>query len=78
MSVVGEEISIVGSRDPSMIGRAGEVVLETSNTLRLDEGGRTIVVPKAGAVFQVQGSKRVINGSEIVGRLEDRLRLKKK
>ncbi len=77
MSLVGQEITIIDSCDPTKTGRRGEVVLETSGTLELEGGGRTIVVPKAGSVFQVSGSRKVLNGDEMVGRLEDRLRSKK-
>jgi len=77
MSIIGEEIAIIDSRDPTKTGRKGEVVFETSNTLELDTGTKTIRVEKAGTVFQVSKSKRVLDGNELVGRLEDRLRLKR-
>lgn len=77
MSIVGEEITIVDSRDPTKTGRKGEVVFETSKTLELKADGKTIRVEKAGSVFQLRDSKKVLDGNELIGRLEDRLRLKK-
>lgn len=77
MSLMGEEVKIIDSNDPTKTGRTGEIIFETSKTFELDTGGRRIMVEKAGSVFQVCGSKKVFNGNEMVGRLEDRLRLKR-
>ena len=73
MNVVGEMLTILTSRDPTKAGRRGIVILDTSNTLLLDEGGRPFRVEKAGAAFMIAGSGKVITGSDIAGRLQDRL-----
>ncbi len=78
MNVVGTRVTIMDSRDPTKKGVRGEVVLETAKTLLLDSSGRRLRIEKEGAVFLVDGSKQVISGSEIVGRLEERLRSNKK
>jgi len=76
-TIVGDSVTIVGSTDPTKLGRKGEVVLETYKTLVLDSaaGGerRRIRVEKKGTVLQIEGSKTVIDGCDIIGRLEDRL-----
>ena len=74
MNVVGEEIMIIDCADPTKAGRKGEVVYETSKTLHVKTEGKTITVEKAGSVFQVRGSKKVLDGNEMLGRLEERLR----
>ena len=73
MNVVGEIVTILTSKDPSKTGRSGTVLLDTANTLLLDEGGRAVRVEKAGAAFMIKGSGRVLTGSDISGRLQDRI-----
>lgn len=77
MNIIGERVVIVGSTDPTKIGKGGEVVLETAKTLVLESSGRKISVEKAGTVLQFEASRRIVASEEIAGRLEDRLRSKK-
>ncbi len=72
MNVIGERLTVLNSADPSKRGLSGLAVLETAHTLVLDSGKKTIRVEKEGSVFQVSGSKTVIAGADIRGRLEDR------
>jgi len=72
MNVIGERLTILRSTDPSKEGRKGIVLLDTARTLVLDSNGRTLRVEKAGNVFQVCGTRRIVLDSEISGRLEDR------
>jgi RNase P/RNase MRP subunit p29 len=72
MNVVGERLTVVSSRDHSKQGRSGTVMLDTANTLVLDCNGKRLRVEKSGNVFQVDGSKKVVVGADISGRLEDR------
>jgi RNase P/RNase MRP subunit p29 len=72
MNVIGEKLTILSSTDPSKVGRTGIVLLDTARTLVLESGGMTLRVEKAGNVFQVCDSRRIIAGVEISGRLEDR------
>ena len=78
MSVVGEEVTVMDSSDSSMKGRKGEVVLETANTLLLHSSDRTFTVVKAGSVLLLERSRQVVTGEDLAGRLEDRLRVRKK
>jgi len=73
MNVVGQLLTVLTSRDPTKTGRSGRVLLDTANTLLLDEGGRAIQVEKAGAAFMIMGSRKVVTGSDIAGRLQDRI-----
>ena len=75
MNVIGEELTVKKSSDSSKVGITGVVLIDTAKTLIIDSGGRTVRIEKAGNVFQLAGSKRVISESDIAGRLEDRGRL---
>lgn len=72
MNVIGERMKVLTSADKTKEGKAGLVLLETAKTLVLDSGGRTMTVEKAGTAFLVLGSGKVLTGSDIAGRLEDR------
>jgi len=74
VNIIGEKVTVVTSSDPTKSGRSGMVLLDTANTLLLDEGGRTFRVEKAGAAFLLMGSGKVVTGSDIAGRLQDRVR----
>ena len=72
MNLIGGKLTVLGSSDPSKVGRTGKVLLETANTLVLDSNGRSITVEKGGASFLLESGKRV-SGAEVAGRLQDRL-----
>jgi RNase P/RNase MRP subunit p29 len=73
VNVVGERLTVLSSSDPTIAGRSGRVLLDTANTLLLEVGGRTVRVTKAGAAFRVVGSGKIVTGSDIAGRLQDRI-----
>ncbi len=78
MNVIGEFVTIAEASDPGKRGRSGTVVLETANTLRLADDAAGFTVEKKGTVLLVLHSKKVFSGDDIAGRLEDRLRSKKR
>jgi RNase P/RNase MRP subunit p29 len=73
MNVIGERVTVLSSSDGSKVGRTGRVLLDTAKTLLIDSGGRSIMVEKSGAAFLLLDSGKVLTGSDIYGRLEDRL-----
>jgi len=73
VNVIGEKVTVLTSSDPTKSGRSGMVLLDTANTLLLDEEGRPFRVEKAGTAFLIIGSGKVVTGSEIAGRLQDRV-----
>jgi len=73
VNIVGELLTVLTSKDPTKNGRSGRVLLDTANTLLLDEAGRTIRVEKEGAAFMIAGSRKVFTGSDVAGRLQDRI-----
>jgi len=78
MSLVGERIEIMASRDPTKRNLRGEVLLETAKTILLQSGGRRITVEKAGTVLVLDSTGSVLAGDELVGRIEERLGTRKK
>ena len=72
MNVIGETLTVLTSADPTKAGITGRVLLETLNTLVIDSGGRTLRVEKAGSAFMLVESGKVLTGSDIAGRLQDR------
>jgi len=73
MNLIGKRMTVLKSPDPTKEGRSGRVVLETAKTLLLDTGGQTLRVEKSGAAFVLLDSGRVVTGSDVSGRLQDRL-----
>jgi len=72
VNVIGETLTVLTSADPTKAGITGRVLLETLNTLVIDSGGRTLRVEKAGSAFMLVESGKVLTGSDIAGRLQDR------
>jgi RNase P/RNase MRP subunit p29 len=77
MNLVGQAVAIMSSTDPTQAGRTGDVVLETAGTLLLRSGSRTVTVPKLGSVLLLRASGGIVNCGEIMGRLEERMRVRK-
>ena len=72
MNIIGERLTVLTSSDPTKTGMNGQVVLETAQTLVLDTGQKIIRVEKSGSAFLLNRSKKVVTGSDIEGRLQDR------
>jgi RNase P/RNase MRP subunit p29 len=72
VNVIGERLTVLTSSDPTKAGKRGLVVLETAKTLLLDTGTRVVRVEKSGSAFLLNRTKRVVTGSDIEGRLQDR------
>ena len=71
--LIGLQVAILQSPDPSLVGVRGLVVDETRNTIVVEAAGREKRVPKQGARFRfdVEGGVEV-DGDEIMFRPEDR------
>ena len=72
MNLIGEQMIVLSSSDPTKVGREGRVLLETAKTLLVESGGRTFRVEKSGSAFKLTSSGRVLTGDDVAGRLEDR------
>ncbi|EHP87734.1 Ribonuclease P, Rpp29 [Methanotorris formicicus Mc-S-70] len=77
--LIGLEVEIVKSRNPSMIGIKGRIIDESRNTLVIEkENGQEVIIPKDIAVFRFKlPTCRVdVDGRLLIGRPEDRLKRK--
>ncbi len=73
--LIGLEVAVLRSTDPSLVGVRGLVVDETRNTLVVEAGGREKRVPKEGARFRFEAQGGVeVEGEEILFRPEDRVK----
>jgi RNase P/RNase MRP subunit p29 len=72
VNVIGERLIVLTSSDPTKAGKSGQVVLETAQTLLIDTGKKVVRVEKSGSAFLISRSKKVVTGSDIEGRLQDR------
>ena len=46
--IIGKSVEIIGSSDPSLVGRSGLIIDESKNTIMLEEDhGKVIRVPKS-------------------------------
>ncbi|ELZ82400.1 ribonuclease P subunit P29 [Haloferax elongans ATCC BAA-1513] len=50
----GLNVEVVDAANPDLVGIAGRVVVETMQTIMVDDGSRVRQVPKQGATFQFE------------------------
>jgi ribonuclease P protein subunit POP4 len=80
--LIGLEVRVVKSNQPSHTGTEGTVINETRNTLTINHKGGDKVVAKETSTFQFRlpdGSIMEVEGKNLIKRPEDRVktRLKK-
>ena len=74
--LIGQSVRIVDSRDPSLKSVTGKIIYETKNVLIINSDRNTIKVPKNIVKLSLRlsdGNDCMINGSDLVGRSEDRI-----
>lgn len=78
--LMGLEVEVVESTNPSLVGLAGRVVDETRNTLVVDaHGNRRLPKGACAFAFTLPGGQRVwVDGAKLVGRPEDRITKRRK
>lgn len=77
--LIGLNVSIVSSTDPSAESVAGIVTGETRNMLEIEAAGKVKKFPKAGCVFSFvlpDGVRVRVEGALLVARPEDRVKKK--
>ena len=73
--LIGSNIKIIGSKNPSLIGFRGKIIDETENMLIVQ--GKTqkkIIKNQVKMVIKFNNKEIIIEGKEIVGRPADRLK----
>ncbi|MCS7141095.1 MAG: ribonuclease P protein subunit [Candidatus Nitrosocaldus sp.] len=78
--LIGLDLTVEGSRDPTLLGLHGRVVYESRNMLHIrvndSNGYRIKAVPKGITTLLFilpDGSRRIIEGKDLIGRPEDRV-----
>jgi ribonuclease P protein subunit POP4 len=78
--LIGLEVKMKNSTDPTQKGLKGKVVDESYNTLKIEaKGGREKVIPKGNSVFIFtlpNAVKVQVDGKLLIGRPEDRIKKK--
>lgn len=72
--LIGEEIEVIHSKNRSMLGMKGRIVDETKTTLVLEKKEARKVLFKSGITIQLLRTGRVIVGTSIMRRPEERLK----
>lgn len=76
--MIGLEVKVIKSTDPSRTGIEGMVVDETQNTFKIKgkhgSEKKVYIIPKKECEFEfvIGDEKAIVNGSEIVKRPQDR------
>ena len=73
MNLIGRRAKILVATDPTQVGLSGELLLERSKTLQLESHGRRLTIQKLGTVIELAGTREVIRGDDILGRVEERI-----
>ena len=80
--LIGLECIIVESKNKQLIGVKGKVVNETKNLLVLEteKKGKINKIPKNICTFQFELGKKkmIVKGSSIVGKPEDRIKVRRR
>ncbi len=75
--LIGLRVKVVSHSDPSVVGVEGVVIDETKNTLVVEADGKRKRILKLYGIFEFvlpSGVKVRVDGTEILGRPEDRLK----
>ncbi|NPA47613.1 MAG: ribonuclease P protein component 1 [Thermococci archaeon] len=78
--LIGLKAKVIRASHPELVGIEGYVADETRNTIVIMGLGRSWVVPKAVADFELEledGSRLVVRGEDLLGRPEMRLKGKR-
>ena len=77
--LIGLDVKIKESKNPSQVGLKGRVVGETYSTLRIETDKGEKIIPKDIAIFIFtlpNGTKVQVDGKLLIGRPEDRIKKK--
>ncbi len=76
--LIGLDIKVLSHSDPHFVGIRGRIIDETMNTLRiLLNSNKVLIIPKRYGLFEIilpRDAKVIVDGSQIFGRPEDRLK----
>ncbi len=70
--LIGKTITIIESKNKSLVGMKGTVIDETKNILSIEIDGTVKKIVKDQCVFEIDGKK--ISGTDIAKRTEERIK----
>jgi RNase P/RNase MRP subunit p29 len=70
--IIGENVKVVRSKDPTMLNRKGVVVEESKNMIYIIENDREIALPKKIIDLEIKG--KIYDMSRLMIRPEDKIR----
>ena len=70
---IGQQLTVVGSTDPTLVGRSGNVIDETQMTVTIVENGQKRLLGKASIEFTLNDGTTVLTGASLRQRPEDRM-----
>ena len=80
--LIGLDVEISSSKDPTQKNVVGRIVDETRNTILVEKhSGKRVRIPKAISVFAFKlpdGRRVLVDGNIIIGRPEDRLKMRER
>jgi len=71
---IGLDITIIESKNKSLIGLKGKIIDETKNTFKIKTTNGTKMVLKNISTFKIQ--KKIVEGSKIMRKSYDRIKMK--
>jgi ribonuclease P protein subunit POP4 len=74
--LIGLDVEIASSNDPTLKDLKGRIVDETKNTFTIEVGGKRKTVPKGICTFRfsLENERVEITGKALVNRPEDRIK----
>ncbi len=79
INLIGEKIMIIDAGNKTLIGLSGKVIDETKNLIIIEGfDGKIRKVLKKGIKFKINTHNQLINGEDVIGRPEVRLKSKSK
>jgi ribonuclease P protein subunit POP4 len=74
--LIGLNIEIINSKNPTLKGVSGKIIDETKSTIKIksQKGTKIIIKDQIKMLITIDNKKIEVDGSKLVGKLEDRLK----
>jgi len=77
--IIGLDTRVAGGANKQLLGFKGKIIDETRNTITIFDGKRKRIVPKNVTILRIRlpdGMWVEVNGKKLVGRPEDRVKMR--
>jgi ribonuclease P protein subunit POP4 len=74
--LIGLYIEVINSKNPTLKGVSGKIIDETKSTIKIksQKGTKIIIKDQIKMLITIDNKKIEIDGSKLVGKIEDRLK----